>query len=431
MSTHGRATRIAILARRATHESEDAWSRRLAELTGLCEAAGGAVLAVCSQVRDAIDVALYVGSGKVAELAEQVKGFQVELVVADHELSPAQLRNLEDRIDCRVIDRTQLILDIFAERAKSSVGRLQVEIAQLQYLLPRLTGKGVEMSRLGAGIGTRGPGETKLEVDRRRIRYRISQLRQQLAKTKQTRSVQRDKRSKSVPVVALVGYTNAGKTTVLRRWTLDRGVGNADTGQNRLFDTLDPLARRVKSSSGTDIVVLDTVGFVQNLPHLLVDAFRATLEEVLSADLILHIVDASGDYATAMRTTYKVLTELGATDKPVVTFFNKMDIIASPPAPDQHAKASLFGSAETGAGFGGLYETVSRALGVDPVQIEMEGHINSPDFWANIAKAGKVLASEATDQGTVRVTVEMARNVATAQAYKSETESWPQREENP
>lgn len=403
---------IVLAIRRDSRETDAHFEERRAELIGLCEAAGGELVAELVQERSNTDSALYLGSGKIGEVAEAVETTGAQVTIFDGELSPAQVRNLESRLGCRVIDRTQLILDIFAMRAKSREGRLQVEIAQLQYMLPRLTGHGVAMSRLGGGIGTRGPGETKLEVDRRRIRHRISHMREALNQVRRVRQVQREKRARSVPVVAIVGYTNAGKTTLVQRWTTDRGTPGASTGNARLFDTLDPSARRVKAGTASDLVLLDTVGFVENLPHQLVDAFRATLEEVLEADLIVHVVDGSRDAQTHLATTYQVLGEIKALDKPVITFFNKMDATAQHPAPDVRATVSVFGSALTGAHMGQLYREVDRLLELDPVQITLTGDRASEAFWKDISKSGRVLECVDVDAGQVHITMEVERREA-------------------
>jgi GTP-binding protein HflX len=404
--------RIVLAIRRDPNERDDDFHSRREELVGLCEAAGGHVVGVLVQERNTVDAKYYLGSGKIHELAERVQSEAADVVIFDGELSPAQVRNLEASLGCRVIDRTQLILDIFARRARTKEGRLQVEIAQLEYMLPRLTGRGTQMSRLGGGIGTRGPGETKLEVDRRRIRKRITHLREELKRVQRVRQTQRDKRGKSVPIVALVGYTNAGKTTLLGRWTDDRGTGNAHAGDSRLFDTLDPTARRVKAGATGEIVILDTVGFVQNLPHLLIDAFRATLEEVLAADVIVHVVEATTDVDTHLRTTYEVLGEIGALDKPVITFINKMDIATHHVGPDMHAKATVYGSAKTGENLDQLYELVDREVGYDAVHLSVEGRVDSKPFWDKTLKSGKVIGSTPVSEDRIRVTLEVERRLA-------------------
>lgn len=421
MATTDQQNNVVLGVRKRPTEDAEQLQNRVDELTGLCEAAGGQVIAVFSQERVESDTALYLGSGKILEMAEAVDREEADLVIFDGELSPAQLRNLEGRMICRVIDRTQLILDIFALRARSKVGRLQVEVAQLQYMLPRLTGRGAQMSRLGGGIGTRGPGETRLETDRRRIRQRISHLRAQLKAARDKRGVQRKQRMRSVPTVALVGYTNAGKTTVLQKWTSDRGTAQMNSGDARLFDTLDPLARRVKAGTAGELVVLDTVGFVQDLPHLLVDAFRATLEEVSAADAIVHVLDSTADSEVRARTTYQVLSEIGALGKPIITFYNKMDQCTVPPVPDREAVRTIYGSAFTGEGMDDLYRAVETVLELDPVRIVVEGPEDSKAFWTDVAKRGKVVSAEpAEQQGALRVTLEVERRFASA-VYAAES----------
>lgn len=331
------------------------------------------------------------------------------------------MRNLEARIGCRIVDRTQLILDIFAKRAHTKEGRLQVEIAQLRYSLPRLTGRGIQLSRQGGGIGTRGPGETQLETDRRRIRDRIAHLKVQLEQVRKNRSIQRRRRQNAVPVVALVGYTNAGKTTLLRRWTEERGQGQVKEGQNRLFDTLDPLARKVRTGVQGTMVVMDTVGFVSDLPHLLVDAFRATLEEVLAADLIVHVVDATADAELHLQTTYRVLREIGAMDKPVITFFNKMDRAKHQPAPDAHAVRTVYGSAAAGP-LDTLYDVVDQQLGTGLVTIELELPKDTRAFWPEVMRKGRVIDSRSANGEDIQLTVEMERrHVDGLLAYLSST----------
>ncbi|MCF8566961.1 GTPase HflX [Alicyclobacillus tolerans] len=404
--------RVILALRRDPKVQEEPFQNRLEELQGLAEASGAVVVAVVVQERAQPDSSVYLGTGKVEEIADAVQESQATAVIFGEQLTPAQVRNLEGRLQCSVLDRTQLILDIFALRARSKEGRLQVEIAQLQYLLPRLTGRGVELSRLGGGIGTRGPGETKLETDRRRIRQRISHLRAQLKKIERRRQVQRDKRSRSVTQVAFVGYTNAGKTTLLKRWTHDKGITPVDGGHSRLFDTLDPLARRVQAGNTSELVLLDTVGFVENLPHLLIEAFRATLEEVLSADLIVHVVDATADPSVRLETTYHVLGEIGAMDKPIVTFFNKMDAAKLHPGPDVYAAATVYGSAKTGMNIEELYRTVEKLALVDPVELVVEGRPESPAFWNDISKMARILETSELEDHSVRVKLAVDRRDA-------------------
>jgi GTP-binding protein HflX len=295
----------------------------LAELERLAYTAGVEVLGTIRQNKDKPDTKWFIGKGKVDEVREEITQHGANTVIFDQELSGVQVRNLEQALDAKIIDRTQLILDIFAQRARSREGILQVELAQLSYLLPRLAGQGKNLSRLGGGIGTRGPGETKLETDRRHIRGRITELKEQLAEVNRHRKLHRERRKKvGVFQVALVGYTNAGKSTMLRELTRSEEVFVED----KLFATLDPLSRALKLPGGKEIVVVDTVGFIQQLPHTLVAAFRSTLDEVNEADLLLHVVDSSSPLREEqMKVVDKVLAELGAEAKERITIFNKMD----------------------------------------------------------------------------------------------------------
>ncbi len=303
-------------------DDEVRFGHSLDELESLTETAGGEVILTLTQKRERVHPATYIGKGKLEELLAAVEETEPDLVVFNDELSPSQLRNLTDMLSVRIIDRTQLILDIFAQRAATKEGHLQVELAQLNYLLPRLSGQGVNLSRLGAGIGTRGPGETKLETDRRHIRGRIHDLKQQLKTVVEHRKRYRARRKESQSIqVSLVGYTNAGKSTLFNKLT------NAGTfEENQLFATLDPLTRKTQLPSGLDILLTDTVGFIQDLPTTLVAAFRSTLEEVTEADFILHVVDSSNpDYTTHEKTVHKLLEELNVTDVPMLTVYNKKD----------------------------------------------------------------------------------------------------------
>lgn len=328
----------------------------LAELKELAQDAGLNVVDTFVQRRSYPEPGTFIGKGKALELAEIVD--DDSLVIFDDELTPGQQGNLSDLIDAPVIDRTQLILDIFAQRAQSNEGKIQVELAQLNYLLPRLTGKGTALSRLGAGIGTRGPGETKLETDRRRIRKRISDLRKELEKVRQTRGLQRQNRtSNAMPVVALVGYTNAGKSTLLRALT-DSEVYVAD----KLFATLDPTIRRWDLTEGSWVYLSDTVGFIRKLPHTLVAAFQATLEEVVYADLLLHVIDTSHPQSLEQKEAVEgVLKEIGAT-QPIISVYNKVDLVEYPievKEPDQAI------SAKTGHNLAKLQKAVYEFFAAD------------------------------------------------------------------
>jgi len=316
-----RAALVGLIAGRARRLDAE---RSLDELAGLAEAAGAQVVLRVLQERPKPDPSTFLGAGKIATLAASAAEADVDVVVFDHELTPAQLRHIEEQVGRKVIDRTQLILDIFARRARTREGKLQVELAQLKYLLPRLVGAGTALSRLGGGIGTRGPGETKLETDRRRIRTRIHAVSEDIERVRQRRAQLRERRHKaSVPTVALVGYTNAGKTTLFNALT-----GAEADASNALFVTLDPIVRQVRLPDSRELLVSDTVGFIDRLPHALVAAFRATLEEVASADLILHVTDAAApDRERRMAAVRQVLDEVGAIDVPQIEVYNKCDML--------------------------------------------------------------------------------------------------------
>jgi GTP-binding protein HflX len=333
----------------------------LAELALLAESAGADVVDQITQRRSSADPHTYLGEGKLLELAALIEETNADIAICDDELTPAQSAQLSEQLECRVIDRTQLILDIFAMRAHSREGKVQVELAQLRYLLPRLIGHGTQYSRLGGGIGTRGPGETKLETDRRHIRRRISELNQELTKIRQRRELHREaRRDANIPVVALVGYTNAGKSTLLNQ------LAGADVlTENLLFATLDPTIRGVELPQGDTAFFVDTVGFIRKLPHALVAAFRATLEEVQQADILVHVADSSHPLMEEqLEAVIKVLGELDVHDKPIITVFNKAD------APESSITEGLLVrfapacaiSALTGAGCDVLLQLVGETI---------------------------------------------------------------------
>ena len=331
--------------------------RSLDELQELANTAGATVISKVIQKKDSFDPATVLGSGRLLEVAEFVKNNEIDVVIMDNELSPAQQKNIENTMNTKVIDRTTLILDIFAQRARTSEGRLQVELAQLRYRLPRLMGMGTSLSRLGGGIGTRGPGETKLESDRRHIRRRIHALEEQLEELEQRRGYLHQRRKKDgVISVAIVGYTNVGKSTLLNTLT-DAGV----LAQDMLFATLDPTSRALALPDGRKVMLVDTVGLVSRLPHHLVEAFKSTLEEAVNADLILNVCDVSSpDFDNQLEVTIQVLKELGAEQVPVLTVLNKCDLVEIPPMTvDKHTAAI---SAKSGIGLETLLQKIADNL---------------------------------------------------------------------
>ena len=352
-----RAVLVGLNADLFTKE-QTATEETLEELEALLETAGGFCTGKVLQNRHTPDAHCFIGEGKAQEVRMLVEATASTMVVFDNELSPGNIRALEEIVGVTVLDRSALILDIFAQRAKTKEGRLQVELAQYKYLLPRLSGMGASLSRQGGGIGTRGPGETKLESDRRHIRERINRLEEELEQVRKVRSVQRERRMKnSVPVVALVGYTNAGKSTLLNQLT-----GAGIPANNRLFDTLDTTSRQLTVSDNLDVVLSDTVGFIAKLPHHLVNAFRATLEELEYADLLLHVIDASDpNRQEHIEVVDKLIAQLAKSDTPVLKVYNKADLVYPEDIPAGQDVVPV--SAKRGMNMDGLLKAIEQALG--------------------------------------------------------------------
>lgn len=403
-----------------TEGGVDGAENSLTELAALTETAGALVLEGLIQRRAKPDPATFIGSGKVIELREVVLATGADTVICDGELSASQLRNLEDAVKVKVVDRTALILDIFAQHAKSKEGKAQVELAQLEYLAQRLRGWGSALSRqaggraggAGGGVGTRGPGETKLETDRRRIRTRMAKLRREIAAMKTARETKRaERRRRSVPAVAIAGYTNAGKSSLLNRLT-----GAGVLVENALFATLDPTVRRARTADGREYTLADTVGFVRHLPHELVEAFRSTLEEVAEADLVLHVVDGyHPDPEGQLAAVRGVLAEVGASDVPEMVVVNKAD--ASEPATiarllraERHAVAV---SARTGDGVDKLQALVEAELPVPPVEVEALVPYDRGELVSQVHRSGDVLSIEHESGGT-RVRARVSEGLAAA-----------------
>ena len=388
-----------IVAGRSVTEAEQG----LEELAGLTAAADAQVVLRVLQERKAPDPGTYIGRGKAAWLATVGAELGVDLVIVDGELTPGQMRQLAERLDVRVVDRTQLILDIFASRARTSEGKRQVELAQLKYLLPRLAGSGSALSRLGGGIGTRGPGETKLETDRRRIRTRIQTIEREIERVRSRRSRIRDRRHKyAVQTVALVGYTNAGKTTLFNRL-----ADAAAVASDALFVTLDPLVRQVRLPDRGELLLADTVGFIDRLPHTLVAAFRATLEAVAEADLVIHVIDGSNvDRERQVSAVRRVLEDVDAGDVPTVDLYNKVDRLGAEERRRLRAAnpGALLISAATGEGGDDLLREVALRLGLDTRRVTVTfdgGHDVDQERIARLYRVGRVVSHRASGDSVV------------------------------
>ena len=385
-----------ILFAASTGGSDDT-ERSMEELEELVRTAGAVTVDKMIQNRDRIHAGTYLGKGKIEELRERVWELQATGVVCDDELTPAQLRNLEDALDTKVMDRTMVILDIFAARATTSEGKIQVELAQLKYRAARLVGLRNSLSRLGGGIGTRGPGEKKLEMDRRLVHDRIGQLKDELEVVKRHRDVIRKQReSAHTPVVSIVGYTNAGKSTLLNRLT-----GAGILAEDKLFATLDPTTRNRKLDSGQEILLTDTVGFIRKLPHHLIEAFKSTLEEARYSDIILHVVDCSNPQMDMhMYVVYETLRQLKVEDKIIITVFNKIDCFSGEELPrDFRADYQVRISAKTGEGVDTLLETIETVLRNQKVYMERVFPYGDAGKIQSIRKYGQLLSEEYREDG--------------------------------
>ena len=388
-----RAVLVGLNADLFTKE-QTATEETLEELEALLETAGGFCTGKVLQNRHTPDAHCFIGEGKAQEVRMLVEATASTMVVFDNELSPGNIRALEEIVGVTVLDRSALILDIFAQRAKTKEGRLQVELAQYKYLLPRLSGMGASLSRQGGGIGTRGPGETKLESDRRHIRERINRLEEELEQVRKVRSVQRERRMKnSVPVVALVGYTNAGKSTLLNQLT-----GADIPANNRLFDTLDTTSRQLTVSDNLDVVLSDTVGFIAKLPHHLVNAFRATLEELEYADLLLHVIDASDpNRQEHIEVVDKLIAQLAKSDTPVLKVYNKADLVYPEDIPAGQDVVPV--SAKRGMNMDGLLKAIEQALGHSRHHVVLVIPYAQGGLVDTLHSGAKVLRTDYTGEG--------------------------------
>ena len=376
---------------------EESMEDSLSELSELATTAGAETVGRVIQNREQVHPGTYVGKGKIEEIKDLLWELEATGIICDDELSPAQMKNLQDELNVKVMDRTLLILDIFAARASTSEGKIQVELAQLKYRQTRLTGFGTAMSRLGGGIGTRGPGEKKLEMDRRLIKSRIAALNRELKEVKRHREVTREQRSKSyVPVVAIVGYTNAGKSTLLNRLT-----GADILAEDKLFATLDPTTRGLKLPGGQEVLLTDTVGFIKKLPHHLIEAFKSTLEEAKYADYILHVVDASNPQRDKqMHIVYDTLYQLDIREKTVITLFNKQDQVTDEePIRDFKADHTLAISAKEGTGLEELKELFCTLLRDNKILVERTISYQEAGILQQIRKSGELLEEEYRPEG--------------------------------
>ncbi|MCT4688736.1 GTPase HflX [Vallitalea sp.] len=387
-----------ILVCVATRENDSYCIESLNELEELANTAGAITLEKVMQNRESVHPGTYLGKGKIAEIKELIYELNATGIICDDELSPAQLKNLEDVLECKIMDRTMLILDIFAKRAHTREGIIQVELAQLQYRLSRLAGIGTSLSRLGGGIGTRGPGEKKLETDRRHIRNRISQLKKELLDVKNHRDLIRERRKKQGKVkIAIVGYTNAGKSTLLNKLT-DAEVLEED----KLFATLDPTTRQLILPNGTEVLLTDTVGFIRKLPHHLIKAFHSTLEEAVVADILIHVVDSANEQAQShIRVVYETLEELGATGKTVITVFNKIDKEGSNKhLEDYNAYKTLRVSVKEGTGLEELLDIIEKKIQQDKILIKEVISYDNGNLLNQIRVNGQIIKEEYRNEGT-------------------------------
>ncbi len=384
---------ILVAVRKSDRENTE---QSLDELCELASTAGAVTVARVIQNLDNFNPATYIGKGKIDEIKELIIEYDATGIICDDELSPAQMNNLSDALEIKIMDRTLLILDIFAARANTNEGKIQVELAQLRYRSSRLSGLGNALSRLGGGIGTRGPGETKLEMDRRIIHERIGQLKHELEAVVTHRELTRSQRSRSnIPVVAIVGYTNAGKSTLLNTLT-----GTGILAENKLFATLDPTTRGLELESGQQILLTDTVGFISKLPHHLVEAFKSTLEEAVYADIILHVVDASNPAMDSqMYVVYDTLEKLGAGDKPIITAFNKIEIAGNKVLKDFKADKTVNISALHGDGLTELKDTIEEVLRESKIYIEKTYSYTEVSKISLIRKYGQLISEEYVAEG--------------------------------